>query len=114
MISKSIERAQKKVEENNFGNRKHLLESDDVMNALRKAVYRQRKNAPYGDRLDLDIANMFYDTIEVVVSKYNGKDDLNDYELELLRVVGIQSPISAEQFQNNSQIDTIKDRKSVV
>lgn len=107
MISKSIERAQKKVEENNFGNRKHLLEYDDVMNAQRKAVYRKRKNALYGDRLDLDIANMFYDTIEVVVSKYNGKDDFNDFELELLRVVGIQSPVSAEQFQNNSQIDTI-------
>jgi preprotein translocase subunit SecA len=107
MISKSIERAQKKVEENQFGNRKHLLEYDDVMNAQRKAVYRKRKNALYGDRLDLDIANMFYDTIEQVVSKYNGKDDFKDFELELLRVVGIQSPVKAEEFTNQSQIDTI-------
>jgi len=107
MISKSIERAQKKVEENNFGNRKHLLEYDDVMNAQRKAVYRKRKNALYGDRLDLDIANMFYDTIEMIVSKYNGKDDFKDFELELLRVVGIESPVNAEQFTSQSQIDTI-------
>ncbi|RYM32563.1 preprotein translocase subunit SecA [Brumimicrobium glaciale] len=107
MISKSIERAQKKVEENNFGNRKHLLEYDDVMNAQRKAVYRKRKNALYGDRLDLDIANMYYDTIEFIVGKYNGKDDFKDFELELLRVVGIQSPITADQFNNQPQIDTI-------
>tara|TARA_B100000508_G_scaffold48272_1_gene37527 strand:+ start:76663 stop:80022 length:3360 start_codon:yes stop_codon:yes gene_type:complete len=98
MISKSIERAQKKVEENNFGNRKHLLEYDDVMNAQRKAIYRKRKNALYGDRLDLDIANMFYDTVEVVSSKYDGKDDFEDFELELLRVVGIQSPVDQDEF----------------
>ena len=59
MITKSIERAQKKVEENNFGIRKRLLEYDDVMNAQRKAIYQRRKNALYGERLDLDIANMF-------------------------------------------------------
>ncbi|PKR79902.1 preprotein translocase subunit SecA [Brumimicrobium salinarum] len=107
MISKSIERAQKKVEENNFGNRKHLLEYDDVMNAQRKAVYRKRKNALYGDRLDLDIANMFYDTVENIVSKYNGKDDFEEFELELLRVVGIQSPVTTDEFVNQSQVDTI-------
>ena len=107
MISKSIERAQKKVEENNFGNRKHLLEYDDVMNAQRKAVYRKRKNALYGDRLDLDIANMYYDTIEFIVRKYNGKEDFKDFELELLRVVGIQSPVTAEQFFSQNQVDTI-------
>jgi preprotein translocase subunit SecA len=103
MISKSIERAQKKVEENNFGSRKHLLEYDDVMNAQRKAIYRKRKNALYGERLDLDIANMFYDTVEYVVSKYNGKDDFKDFENELLRVLGIQSPIQAEEFGNTDQ-----------
>ena len=110
MISKSIERAQKKVEENNFGNRKHLLEYDDVMNAQRKAIYRKRKNALYGDRLDLDIANMFYDTIEAVSNKYDGKDDFEAFELELLRVVGIQSPISEEAFakvSNNERIEKV-------
>ncbi|MFA5575579.1 MAG: preprotein translocase subunit SecA [Brumimicrobium sp.] len=109
MISKSIERAQKKVEENNFGIRKHLLEYDDVMNAQRKAIYKKRRNALYGDRLDLDIANMFYDTVEAIVYKYNGKDDYHDFELELLRVIGIESPIDVEKFVSQSQIDTIND-----
>ena len=108
MISKSIERAQKKVEENNFGSRKHLLEYDDVMNAQRKAIYRKRKNALYGDRLDLDIANMFYDTAEVIVSKYNGKEDFENFELELLRVIGIQSPITADEFGQLNQNEVIE------
>src|SRR5690554_2071471 len=109
MISKSIERAQKKVEENNFGIRKHLLEYDDVMNAQRKAVYKKRKNALYGDRLDLDIANMFYDTVEYIVNSYSGKEGFKEFELELLRVVGIQSPIDAETFANQDKIDTVND-----
>ena len=108
MISKSIERAQKKVEENNFGNRKHLLEYDDVMNAQRKAVYKKRKNALYGDRLDLDIANMFYDTIEVLSSKYSGKDDFKEFELELLRVVGIQSPFTIDEFVKLPEVDKVE------
>ncbi|MDX1651761.1 MAG: preprotein translocase subunit SecA [Brumimicrobium sp.] len=108
MISKSIERAQKKVEENNFGNRKHLLEYDDVMNAQRKAIYRKRKNALYGDRLDLDIANMFYDTVEYISSKYSGKDDFNEFELELLRVLGIQSPVNVDEFSSLSKNELIE------
>lgn len=108
MISKSIERAQKKVEENNFGNRKHLLEYDDVMNAQRKAIYKKRKNALYGDRLDLDIANMFYDTVEVISSKYDGKDDFEAFELELLRVVGIQSPVAQDEFTKTPKHELIE------
>ena len=108
MISKSIERAQKKVEENNFGSRKHLLEYDDVMNAQRKAIYRKRKNALYGERLDLDIANMFYDTVEYIVSKYNGKEDFENFELELLRVFGIQAPMNDEEFASTNQFDVIE------
>jgi preprotein translocase subunit SecA len=108
MISKSIERAQKKVEENNFGNRKHLLEYDDVMNAQRKAIYRKRKNALYGDRLDLDIANMFYDTVEYIASKYSGKDDFKEFELELLRVIGVQSPVSQDEFASLPQHEVIE------
>ena len=108
MISKSIERAQKKVEENNFGSRKHLLEYDDVMNAQRKAIYRKRKNALYGDRLDLDISNMFYDTVEYITSKYNGKDDFKEFELELLRVIGVQAPMTAEEFGNLNPNEVIE------
>ena len=67
MITKSIERAQKKVEENNFGIRKRLLEYDDVMSAQREVIYKRRYNALFGDRLKVDIANMIYDTTESIV-----------------------------------------------
>lgn len=108
MISKSIERAQKKVEENNFGSRKHLLEYDDVMNAQRKAIYRKRKNALYGERLDLDIANMFYDTAEFIVSKFSTPDKFDEFELELIKVLGIQSPVSKDEFGGKNQLELIE------
>ncbi len=97
MVSKSIERAQKKVEENNFGIRKRLLEYDDVMNAQRKAIYKKRKHALFGDRLDLDIDNMFYDTSESIVYAHD-KSNFEAFELDLLRVVGIQSPVSESEY----------------
>ena len=99
MVSKSIERAQKKVEENNFGMRKRLLEYDDVMNAQRKAVYKKRHNALFGDRLDLDIDNMFYDICDTISHSFNGANDFNDFENELLRVVGVQAPVDEEEFK---------------
>jgi len=97
MVSKSIERAQKKVEENNFGVRKRLLEYDDVMNAQRKAIYRKRKNALFGERLDIDIDNMFYDVAESI-SLAHTKEDYAAFELDLLRVVGTESPVSQEEY----------------
>jgi preprotein translocase subunit SecA len=97
MVSKSIERAQKKVEENNFGIRKRLLEYDDVMNAQRKAIYKKRRNALYGDRLDLDIDNMFYDVCENVVQS-NSSDDFENFELDLIRLIGIESPVDAKEY----------------
>lgn len=99
MVSKSIERAQKKVEENNFGMRKRLLEYDDVMNAQRKAIYKKRKNALFGDKLDIDIDNMFYDVAENTVMAFN-KGQFDKFEEELLRVVGIQAPFSADEFSS--------------
>ena len=66
MITKSIERAQRKVEENNFGVRKRLLEYDDVMNSQREVVYKRRRHALYGDRLQVDIVNMVYDTCNLI------------------------------------------------
>lgn len=99
MVSKSIERAQKKVEENNFGIRKRLLEYDDVMNAQRKAIYKKRKNALFGDRLDLDTDNMFYDVADSIVYSYDGGSDFQDFELELIRVLGIESPVSEEEYR---------------
>ncbi|MEZ4937390.1 MAG: preprotein translocase subunit SecA [Crocinitomicaceae bacterium] len=103
MISKSIERAQKKVEENNFGMRKRLLEYDDVMNAQRKAIYKKRKNALYGDRLDMDIANMFYDIAESVVINNHTIKDFENFQLDLIKELGIESPMSLEEFSTMSQ-----------
>ncbi|NRA13238.1 MAG: SEC-C domain-containing protein [Crocinitomicaceae bacterium] len=98
MVSKSIERAQKKVEENQFGMRKRLLEYDDVMNAQRKAIYRKRKNALFGDRLDIDVDNMLFDVSESIVISHP-KEQFKEFELELFRVVGMSSPVTAEEFE---------------
>lgn len=107
LITKSIERAQKKVEENNFGMRKHLLEYDDVMNAQRKAIYRKRKNALFGERLDLDIANMFYDSVEEIVNSYSGKEGFKDFEIELIRILGLQSPITVDEFSGKNKEEVV-------
>ncbi len=109
MVSKSIERAQKKVEENNFGIRKRLLEYDDVMNAQRKAIYKKRKNALFGDRLDLDTDNMFYDVADSIVFSYGGGTDFQDFELDLLRILGIESPVSEEDYKTLDK-NTLADR----
>ena len=97
MVSKSIERAQKKVEENNFGMRKRLLEYDDVMNAQRVKIYKKRKNALFGDRMDIDVDNMFYELCSSVVS-FNGQGTFQDFELELVRLIGIESPVDETEF----------------
>ncbi len=108
MVSKSIERAQKKVEENNFGVRKRLLEYDDVMNAQRKAIYRKRKNALFGERLDIDIDNMFYDVAESSVTGIN-RQDFESFELGLLRHAGIQSPVDATTFASIGDAQLIEE-----
>ena len=98
MISKSIERAQTKVEENNFGVRKRLLEYDDVMNAQRTVIYKRRHNALFGDRLAVDIANMFYDTSEEITMANKASMDFENFKMELIRFFSIESPISNEEF----------------
>jgi len=103
MISKSIERAQKKVEENNFGIRKKNLEYDDVMNAQRKAVYKRRRNALYGDRLEMDIANMFYDSCEDLVMENIGSRNFKEFELSLFRTFGTDSPVNETEFKTIDQ-----------
>ncbi len=108
MVSKSIERAQKKVEENNFGVRKRLLEYDDVMNAQRKAIYKKRKNALFGERMDVDVSNMFYDVVEGFVNA-NSNGSFEEFELELLRVLGIESPVSVSEFNSMNKMDLIED-----
>ncbi|NJW53680.1 preprotein translocase subunit SecA [Salinimicrobium oceani] len=98
MISKSIERAQKKVEENNFGVRKRLLEYDDVMNAQREVVYKRRYHALFGDRLRVDIANMIYDTSENIAETNKLASDFKNFEFELIRYFSMSSPITEEEF----------------
>tara|TARA_R110002050_G_scaffold267266_1_gene408848 strand:+ start:24908 stop:28270 length:3363 start_codon:yes stop_codon:yes gene_type:complete len=98
MMTKSIERAQKKVEENNFGVRKRLLEYDDVMNAQREVVYKRRRHALQGERLKVDIANMIYDTCEVIAETNKGASDFKNFEFELIKYFSITSPITEEEF----------------
>ena len=99
MISKSIERAQRKVEENNFGIRKRLLEYDDVMNSQREVIYKKRKHALFGERLEVDVLNMMYDSVEELVNSYYGSDQFEDFNLELMRLLSMESPVSAEEFK---------------
>ncbi|MCA1757500.1 MAG: preprotein translocase subunit SecA [Bacteroidales bacterium] len=98
MITRSIERAQKKVEENNFGIRKRLLEYDDVMNSQREVIYRRRKNALSGERLSVDIANIMYDVSETLVETYLSDGDYENFRIELLRSFSIDSPVSDKEF----------------
>ncbi|QMU30234.1 preprotein translocase subunit SecA [Adhaeribacter radiodurans] len=105
MISNSIERAQKKVEENNFGIRKRLLEYDDVMNAQREVVYRRRRNALYGERLELDIWNMIYDLSEDMVQNHKGSGDFDDFSLNIIRVFGFDTTIIASELASQSATD---------
>ena len=115
MMTKSIERAQKKVEENNFGVRKRLLEYDDVMNAQREVVYKRRRHALHGERLKVDIANMMYDTCELIVQENKGAGDFKNYEFELIRYFSVTSPISESDFNKLSEMEiTGKTYKAVL
>ncbi|MEI6766040.1 MAG: preprotein translocase subunit SecA [Bacteroidota bacterium] len=98
MITKSIERAQKKVEENNFGIRKRLLEYDDVMNSQRDVIYSKRRHALYGDRLAIDIANMFFDVCELIVADFQENRSYEGFKMEVLRNFGMDAPIGEKEF----------------
>ncbi len=98
MISKSIERAQKKVEENQFGVRKRLLEYDDVMNAQREVVYKRRRHALHGERLRVDLANMIFDTSEIITEANKEANDYKNFEFELIRYFSMSSPITEDEF----------------
>ena len=99
MISKSIERAQKKVEENNFGVRKRLLEYDDVMNAQREVIYKRRYHALFGERLRVDIANMVFDIAEVITDTNKTASDFKNFEFELIRYFSMDSPVTEQEFE---------------
>ena len=98
MVTKSIERAQKKVEENNFGIRKRLLEYDDVMNKQRNVIYKKRNHALFGDRLALDLDNAFYIVAEGLVSSFREQDDYEGFKLSSIVNFGIDTQITQEEF----------------
>src|SRR5699024_5788423 len=105
MISRSIERAQKKVEENNFGIRKRLLEYDDVMNAQREVIYKRRYHALFGERLRVDIANMIFDLSESISEFNKQADDFENFEFETRLYFSMDSPISEDDFRRSSVLD---------
>ena len=108
MVSKSIERAQKKVEENNFGTRKRLLEYDDVMNQQREVIYKKRRHALHGDRLSLDVSNMIYDTCESIVEELHEAKDYGTFKLDLIRLLATESPINETEFADLSSQEIIE------
>ena len=101
MISKSIERAQKKVEENNFGIRKHLLEYDDVMNKQRTVIYEKRRHALMGERIGMDITNVIWDRVVNIIEK-------NDYagaKEEFMKILAMEIPFTEEEFDSNTKAE---------
>ena len=99
MISKSIERAQKKVEENNFGIRKRLLEYDDVMNKQRTVVYTKRRHALMGERIGMDIVNMIWDRCANAV----GAPDYENAKMDILQTLAMEPPFTEEEFRNEKK-----------
>ncbi len=108
MITKSIEKAQKKVEENNFAGRKRLLEFDDVMNAQREVIYSRRRNALYGERLKLDVMNMVYDTCEDIALNAKLENNLDSLKLTCFSVLGVDVALGQEELEKISQEDLTK------
>ena len=103
MMTKSIERAQKKVEENNFGIRKRLLEYDDVMNAQREVIYKRRRHALQGDRLKVDIANMLFEVCEEIVLNNKQTEDFKNFEFEIISNFSITAPVLEEEFSSMTE-----------
>jgi len=108
MLTKSIERAQRKVEENNFGIRKRLLEYDDVMNSQRNVIYTKRKNALFGERLDVDLNNTIYDVVEDIVLEAKEDNNFDEFQIEVIRVFAINPEISKEEFASTSGNDLVE------
>ncbi|MFN0255319.1 preprotein translocase subunit SecA [Pedobacter ureilyticus] len=109
MITNSIERAQKKVEENNFGVRKRLLEYDDVMNSQRSVIYAKRRNALFGDRLDVDMSNMIFDVVEDVITEYKESSNYEGFKLEVIKNFSVDTEIAEQEF-NSKKIPDLSEK----
>ena len=107
MMSKAVERAQKKVEENHFGTRKRLLEYDDVMNSQREVIYTRRRNALYGERVEIDLNNLMYDYAEAFMNEHED-DDFESFSFELIREVGMQPSFDAEVYEKAKRKELIE------
>ena len=110
-VTNAIENAQKRVEENNFGIRKHLLEYDDVMNAQRKVIYTRRHHALIGERIGIDLINTLYDSVEDVVARYS-TDDFEDFKMEVLKTYAIEPPFEEETYRrtdDKTQVSVLYD-----
>ena len=107
MMSKAVERAQKKVEENNFGIRKRLLEYDDVMNSQREVIYTRRRHALYGERIEIDLNNLMYDYAEAFLNEHEG-DDFESFSFELIREVGLQPTFTEEQYEKAKRNELVE------
>lgn len=108
MMTKSIERAQRKVEENNFSIRKNLLEYDDVMNKQREIIYKRRKNALFGDRLEVDILNTLYQVCEDICNSYSGEGNYENFKVQIYTVLNMEIEISEDEF-NKGDIAALTD-----
>jgi preprotein translocase subunit SecA len=109
MITKQIEKAQKKVEENHFGTRKHLLEYDDVMNSQREAIYEKRRHALFGERLSIDINNMMYDLGESLIERFQESSDYYGLKLEVLSTMGMDLPFEEDEFRR-AKLNVLADK----
>ena len=105
MLNKSVERAQKKVEENNFGIRKRLLEYDDVMNSQREVIYKRRRHALMGERIEMDVMNTLYDAGRILIDTHHPMEDFESFQMDVLRIFAIESPFSAEEFRHGKADD---------
>ena len=108
MITNSIGKAQIRVEENNFGTRKRLLEYDDVMNKQREAIYKRRRNALFGDLLSIDIEHMIRDLAENVVMQFTEQRDFENFEIELYKTFSMESPVTEDEFMNKQEGEIIE------
>ncbi|MDR3129597.1 MAG: preprotein translocase subunit SecA [Tannerellaceae bacterium] len=100
LLNRSVERAQKKVEENNFGVRKRLLEYDDVMNSQRSVIYTRRRHALMGERIGLDVVNTLYDATESLMQNYTDIQDYDNFTLDVFRTFAIESPLNADDLKS--------------
>ena len=109
MLNKSVERAQKKVEENNFGIRKRLLEYDDVMNSQREVIYTRRRHALMGERIELDVMNTIYDGVKSIIEEQHDFQDYQGLEMEFLKTFAIEVPFAEEEFKSE-KADTLTEK----